>query len=175
MSAAAGSTTFFNSKFQTSFGNDSNLKNYLIGQTAFSTLFGYFVCRLPFFHSAALGVATEVCRYATDKAVAHLSTKSPFIRDHQTATKTALLAGSFFLTHWTVNALLPSSGFIAAGLVMTATYLVAEPIVKRIVEKCTTNKLVNDILTDIYGKYGSTIATVNEKIHTIWNSFGGNA
>lgn len=171
--------TNLNQTFRTPFGNEIDGKNYLIGQTAFSTTLGFFVCRLPFLQSAILGVATEGCRSVTDKAVAYLSSKFTFIRDNQTAVKTALVAGSFFLTHVAIKAVLPkSSGFIASGLLMTATYLAAEPIAKRTYEACTTEKPLKqcfrDIQDDLCKKYGPTIATVKEKINTIWNSFGGN-
>ncbi|MGL5626476.1 MAG: hypothetical protein ACRDDW_03015 [Candidatus Rhabdochlamydia sp.] len=179
MSPVTDPIAFFNQTFQTSFGNTTSIKNHLIGQTAFSTMLGSFVCRLPLFQSAVLGLATEGCRYVTDKAVEHLSSKFTFIRNNQTAVKTALVAGSFFLTHGAIKAILPSScGFIAAGSLMTATYLFAEPIVNRTYEACTTEKSIkrclDDIKDDLGRKYGPTYLAAKEKINAIWNSFGGN-
>lgn len=179
MSVGTDFIAFFNETFRTSFGNTTSKKDYLIGQTVFSTMFGSFVCHLPLFRSAALGLVTEGCRYATDKAIELLSSKFTIIRDNQTAVKTALVAGSFFLSNRVINAVLPSScGFLAASSLMTTSYLFAEPIAKRTYEAYATDKTIkqcfNIIKTDIYRKYGPTYLAAKEKIHAIWNSFGGN-
>lgn len=165
--------------FSTPFGNETDKKNYLMGQTAFSTTLGFVVCRLPFLQSAALGVATEICRYVTDKAVAYLSNEFSHISNYQTTVKTVLVAGSFFLTNIAINAVLPNSfGFMASSLLMTATYLAGEPIAKRASEAWNADKPLKqcfiDIQNDLCEKYGPTIETVQAKITTIWNSFGGN-
>src|SRR5271156_2843513 len=123
--AAPANSSFLSQTFQTSFNNQPTVKDYLIRQTAFSTAFGFFVCRLPFFQSAALGLATEGCRYVTDLAIEKLSTKFSFIRENKTAVKTALVAGSFFLAKGVINTILPgSSTLLRAGLLMSTTYLV---------------------------------------------------
>lgn len=153
----------------------TTIKDYLIGQTAFSTAFGFFVCRLPFFQSAALGLATEGCRYATDKAIEQLSTKFSFIRENRTAVKTALVAGSFFLAKVVINTILPgSSTLLRAGLLMSATYLVAEPIAKGVCEACTTNKTVKQSLTAIGNDIRGQYPTATGKIVDLWNYFFGN-
>ena len=149
------------------------LKNNLIGQTVFSTTFGFVACRLPFFQSGALGLATEGCRYVTDRAIDQLSTKFSFIRDNKTAVKTALVAGSFFLAKAVVNTILPgSSTLLGAGLLMSVNYLGAEPICRRIHEACNTEgksikQCLSDIKSDFYTKY--PVAT--QKIANLWNYF----
>ncbi|VHO03194.1 hypothetical protein [Candidatus Rhabdochlamydia sp. T3358] len=173
--AASTDLSFLNRTFTTPFNKQNTpVKDYLIGQTAFSTAFGFFVCHLPFFQSAALGLATEGCRYVTDKAVEQLSAKFSLIRDNKTAVKTALVAGSFFLAKAVVNTILPgSSSCLRAGLLMSATYLVAEPLSRRVYEACTTDKTIkacfNDIKDDIYAQYPAA----TKKIADLWNRFFG--
>lgn len=108
--------------------NTITLKKYLTGQAAFSTAIG-FVCKLPLLQSAVMGLAVEGCRYATDKALSYLSEQIPFINSNKTVVKAALVAGSFFMAHKVINAVLPgTSCLFRASLLMTATYLFAEPV-----------------------------------------------
>ncbi|MDR2539599.1 MAG: hypothetical protein LBC45_03210 [Chlamydiales bacterium] len=133
----AGSTDLYTTPFH----KQMNIKDYLIGQTAFSAAFGFFVCRLPLFQSAALGLSTEGCRYATDRVMEQLSTQFPLIRENRTFVKTAFIAGLCFLAKAAINTFLPGySTLIRAGLLMGATYLAAEPIARRVYEACTTNE-----------------------------------
>lgn len=160
--------------FRTPFAKQTSVKDYLIGQTAFSTAFGFFVCRLPFFQSAALGLATEGCRYVTDRAIEKLSTKFPFIRENKTAVKTALVAGSFFLAKGVINTILPgSSTLLRAGLLMSTTYLVGEPLINRVYEACTTDKTVKQSLIDIKTDIKNQYPVAARKIADLWNQFFG--
>ncbi|MDQ5956031.1 MAG: hypothetical protein ACH349_02815 [Candidatus Rhabdochlamydia sp.] len=169
---ASAIPSFLSKPFITSFNAQTTVKNYLIGQTAFSTVFGFSVCRLPFFQSAALGLATAGCRYITDKAIAQLSTKFSFIEGNRTAVKTALVSGSFFLAKTVINTILPgSSTYLRAGLLMSATYLVAEPISKRVYEACTSDKTVKQSLTDIKNDISQQYPAAIQKIADLWNRF----
>lgn len=175
MSAA---TSFLDAKIPTPYNNQANeenstRKNYLLGQIAFSTVIGFF-CRLPLFQSAVLGLATEGCRHITDQAIDQLSSRIPFVRDHRAVVKTALVAGSFFITHAMVNAILPgSSSFCAAGPLMAATYLFAEPVAKRFYESFTSanglKKTLIDIKNDICRQYPSAI----QKASALWDQIKG--
>lgn len=128
-----------------------------------------------FFQSAALGLATEGCRYITDKAIAQLSNKLPLIKENKTAVKTALVSGSFFLAKMAINTILPgSSTLLRAALLMSATYLAAEPIATRIYqayteEGKTVKQSIIDIKTDICRQY----PTATQKIANLWNQFFG--
>jgi len=179
--AVQASLSFLDRSFITPFNTgktpvqETTIKDYLIGQTAFSTAFGFFVCRLPFFQSAALGLATEGCRYVTDQVVDRLSTQFSFIRDNRTVVKTALVAGSFFLAKAVINTILPgSSTLFRGGLLMSATYLVAEPIAKGVREACTTDKTVKQSLTAIGNDIRGQYSTAARKIVDLWNHFFGN-
>lgn len=163
-------TSFLDQPIITPFNKDKTppqetpLKNYLIGQTAFSTVFGFFVCRLPFFQSVALGLATEGCRYVTDKAIEQLSNKFSLIRENKTAVKTALVAGSFFLAKAVVNTVLPgASTLLRAGLLMSTVYLVGEPIARRVSDAYAQGKF-KDIKNDISTQYSTAIT----KIDKLW-------
>lgn len=172
---ASVSLPFLNQPFTTSFNKQTTIKDYLISQTTFSTAFGFFVCRLPFFQSAALGLATEGCRYVTDKAIAQLSNKFSLIRENKTAVKIALVAGSLFLAKTAINTILPgSSTSLRAALLMSATYLVAEPIVTRIYQACTEeSKTVKQSLIDIKNDIRRQYPTATQKIANLWNRFFG--
>lgn len=171
---AVPTNSFLNQSFTTPFNKQTPIKDYLINQTAFSTAFGFFVCRLPFFQSAALGVATEGCRYVTDKAVAQLSAKFSLIGENRILVKTALVAGSFFLAKAVINTILPgSSTLLRAGLLMSATYLVAEPIAKGIYEACTTDKTVKQSLIDMKREICEQYPTATQKIANLYNQFFG--
>ena len=162
--AAPASAPFLSQPFTTSFDKQTIIEDYLIGQTAFSTAFGFFVCRLPFFQSAALGLATEGCRYVTDKAVNRLSTQFSFIRENGTVVKTALVAGSFFIAKAVINTILPgSSTLLRAGLLMSATYLVAEPIARGAYEAYTTNKTIKQALAGIKNDICTKYPTATQK------------
>lgn len=167
-------SSFLSQPFTTSFNKQTTIKDYLIGQTAFSTAFGFFVCRLPLFQSAALGLATEGCRYVTDKVVEQLSTKFSFIENNRTVIKTALVAGSFFLAKAAINTILPgSSTLLRAGLLMSATYLVAEPIIRGVFEAYTANKTVKQALADIKNDICTKYPTATQKIANLYNQFFG--
>lgn len=167
MTTVAKVPEFFDAKFTTPFNNQTSVKNYLIGQTVFSTALGYFVCRLPFVQSVALGLVTEGCRYVTDKAIEQLSSKFTFIRDYKTAVKTAFVAGSFYLAKIAANKVLPGpTTFLGAGLLMIATYLVGEPIVNGITKEEIKNCFMA-IKNDIEQKYN--IQQYKDVIQKIYN------
>ncbi|KAG6559301.1 hypothetical protein RHABOEDO_001156 [Candidatus Rhabdochlamydia oedothoracis] len=170
------SLPFLSQPLKTFFNKQTNIKDYLIGQTAFSTALGFFVCRLPFFQSAALGLATEGSRYVTDKAIAQLSAKFSFIENNRTVVKTALVAGSFFLAKAVINTILPgSSTLFRAGLLMSAIYLVAEPIATTIRQACTKEgKTVKQSLIDIKNDIGKQYPIATQKINDLWNRLVGN-
>ena len=153
---------------------ETPLKNYLFGQTSFSTVFGFLVCRLPFFQSAALGVATEFCRHATDCAIDQLSTKFSFVRDNKTAVKTALVAGSFFLAKVLSNTIFPgSSTFLGAGLLMSTVYLIGEPMHRGFHAAITQDKTVKQSLIDIKNDIYTQYPAAAQKIANLWNYFFG--
>lgn len=148
--------------FTTFFNNKTNQMEYLIGQTVFSTVFGFAVCRLPFLQSIGLGIATEGCRKVTDQAIEHLVTKFPYIREYKTVVKTALVAGSFFLGKIITNLILGSSPYFQTGILMGTTYLLAEPIVKGVRKACK-NEIIRQILTDIGQDIHNQYSTVIKK------------
>ena len=180
--AASASLPFLSQPFTTSFNKQTTIKGYLISQTVFSTAFGFLVCRLPFVQSAALGLATEGCRYITDKAVTQLSNKFSSIKENRTAVKTALVAGSLFLAKTAINTILPgSSTLLGAALLMSTAYLAAEPIATRIYqtfteEGKTVKQSLIDMKTDICRQYPAPtqkITNLSQKITNLWNQFFG--
>ena len=78
------------------------------------------------------------------------------------------------MTKKAINLVFPNSlSLLAASSLMTATYLVAEPISRRVYEACTTDKTIggclNDIKNDIVKQYPTAIG----KITALWNHFFG--
>ncbi|MEK7339664.1 MAG: hypothetical protein WBD50_07855 [Candidatus Rhabdochlamydia sp.] len=198
----AAALAFLNQPFVTPFKKQTNVQNYLIGQTAFSTALGCFISHLLLPQAAlvglTLGLATEGSRYATDKITTKLTEKVPSLVNYQTVLKTALVASSFFMTKIAVNLIFPNSlGLLAASSLMTATYLVAEPISRRVYEACTTNRTIkecfyldvpkrnsdgssvldNDVIVmdqeNLVGDLRKQYPTAMQKITDLWNRFFG--
>jgi len=185
----AAALPFLNQPFTTPFEKQTNVQNYLIGQTAFSTALGCFVSRLLLPQAALvglmLGLATEGSRYATNKITTKLTEKVPALSNYQAALKTALVASSFFMTKIAINLIFPNSlGLLATSSLMTATYLVAEPISRRVYEACTTDKTIKACFYDdssmldmntenLVGDLRKQYPTVTNQIADLWSRFFG--
>ncbi|PWU16605.1 MAG: hypothetical protein C5B45_00140 [Chlamydiae bacterium] len=194
----AATLTFLNQPFVTPFEKQTTVQNYLIGQTAFSTALGCFISRLLLPQAALVGLtlvlATEGSRYATNKITKKLTEKVPALRNYQAAVKTALVASSFFMTKIAINFIFPKSlGLLAASSLMTATYLAAEPISRRVYEACTTNRTIKECFLDVpkknsdgfpifdmdqdnlVGDLRKQYPIAMQKITDLWNRFFGSS